>query len=358
MSDKHINALPEERRIFVKSLFRIKLLIPVVFGSLLLSGCSIQQKADATLYYEDFFAMDTYITISVYGENSKEAAGAAEVEITRLDQLLSTGNTESEISRINSTGEGRISEDTAAILQESLALYDMTAGAFDITVYPLMEAWGFYTREYRVPGKAELDEILPLIGSDKIDCHGNTLSFAKTGMGIDLGGIAKGYASSRVTQILKENNIESALVSLGGNIRTIGTKPDGSLWNVAIQDMEDQNSYIGILFVQDQAIITSGGYQRYFEEDGIRYHHILDPKTGKPAQNGLISVSVISENDMLADGLSTSLFVMGTEEAIAFWRNHCNAFDAIFVTEDRKIYVTSGLANVFTSDYEFEVIQP
>ena len=162
-------------------------------------------------------------------------------------------------------------------------------------------------------------------------------------MKIDLGGIAKGYTSSRIMDIFKENGITSGLVNLGGNVQALGTKTDGSNWRVAVQS-------------PDEAVITSGGYERYFEQDGVTYHHIIDPKTGYPAENGLVSVTIVSSDGTLADGLSTSLFIMGEEKAAEFWKAHSDEFEAILETDDGTIYVTEGLKDSFTTDLDMKVI--
>ena len=175
-------------------------------------------------------------------------------------------------------------------------------------------------------------------------------------MKIDLGGIAKGYTSSRIMDIFKENGITSGLVNLGGNVQALGTKTDGSNWRVAVQSPDDTEDYLGVLSIQDKAVITSGGYERYFEQDGVTYHHIIDPKTGYPAKNGLVSVTIVSSDGTLADGLSTSLFIMGEEKAAEFWKAHSNEFEAIFVTDDGTIYVTEGLKDSFTTDLDMKVI--
>jgi thiamine biosynthesis lipoprotein len=177
------------------------------------------------------------------------------------------------------------------------------------------------------------------------------------GMEIDFGGIAKGYTSSEIMDIFKECGIESGLVSLGGNVQTLGYKTDGSQWRVAVQNPDETEDYLGVLETHDKAVITSGGYERYFEEDGKTYHHIIDTETGFPAQNGLTSVTIVSSDGMLADGLSTSLFVMGLEKASEFWKEHSDEFDAILLTEDGELYVTEGISDEFTSDLTINLIR-
>jgi FAD:protein FMN transferase len=307
----------------------------------------------------DIFAMDTYMTITCYGDQCEEAVEAAKAEITRLDNLLSVGNADSEISVINANGSGTMSEDTAAMVNEALSLYQTTGGAFDITVYPIMELWGFTTGNFAVPDASTLASVLAASGSDKVTVDGSSITLAE-GQGIDLGGIAKGYTSGRLMEIFKEYNLVSGVVSLGGNVQCYGTKPDGSLWRCGIQDPNnpDSDSYLGVISISDKAVITSGAYERYFvdEATGETYHHIIDPKTGYPANNGLTSVSVVSSNGMLADGLSTSCYVMGLEQSIEYWRTYGSDFDLILMDDNGEVYVTEPIADQFTSDFTVHVI--
>ncbi len=306
---------------------------------------------------KEVFAMDTYMTVTAYGENAETAVDEAVAEIERLDALLSIGSDSSEISQLNASGSAVLSEDAQELVSRALELYDSTGGAFDITVLPLMEAWGFTTEEYTVPSDSELEQLLTLVGSDMLsyDADTGTLTLSD-GQEIDLGGIAKGYTSGRIMEIFEENGVTTGMVSLGGNVHVLGTKTDGSNWRVGIQDPEDSSEIAGVLSVADCAVITSGGYERYFEQDGVTYHHILDPETGKPADSGLLSVTIVSEDGTLADGLSTSLFVMGKEEAITYWRQHADEFDAVLIEEDGTISVTEGIADAFSSDAAFETI--
>ena len=342
--------------------------------SLLLGGCN-NIKQDATTETKntqteekaesneesskDIFAMDTYMTVTAYGAKAQEAVDEAEAEIQRLDELLSTGNEESEIAQLNQNKSATLSEDAGYLVERALELNKETDGAFDIAIYPVMEAWGFPTQNYQVPTADTLESLLKLADASQIiyDENSRKISFGREGMKIDLGGIAKGYTSSRIMEIYKENNISSGLVNLGGNVQALGTKPDGSKWRVAVQSPDDTEDYLGILSVEDKAVITSGGYERYFEQDGKTYHHIINPKTGYPAENGLTSVTVVSEDGTLADGLSTSLFIMGKEEAIEFWRVHSDEFDIIMLTDEGKLYVTEGIQDDFSTEMEMEIIE-
>lgn len=262
------------------------------------------EEASAT---RDIFAMDTYMSITAYGEKCNEAVDAAETEIKRLDELLSTGSDDSEVTKMNKEGGGKLSEDTSYLVKRALDIYQDTDGVFDITIYPVMKAWGFAGDTFAVPDKNTLEQALSLVDASKLsyDEKSSNLSFGKEGMEIDLGGIAKGYTSDRVIDILKSYGIEHAMINLGGNVDLLGKKVDGSEWRIAVQDPESEDNYIGILTVSDKSVITSGGYERYFEEDGVRYHHIIDPSTGYPANHGLTSVTIVSSDGTLADALST-----------------------------------------------------
>lgn len=307
----------------------------------------------------DIFAMDTYMTLTAYGENATKGLDAAVDEINRIEQLVSTGIDTSEISQINKNGKGSVSEDTGYLIRRSKEIYESTNGVFDITIYPVMQAWGFPTEKYRVPGKEELEKLRNIMGTDQVlyDEKNKEVKLGKEGMEIDLGGIAKGYTSSKVIDIFKGNGISNAVISLGGNVQALSGKPDGSDWRVAVENPADTGSYIGVLSIKDKAVITSGGYERYFEQDGKTYHHIIDPATGYPANNGLTSVTIVSDDGTLADGLSTSLFIMGPKKAQEYWKKHKDEFDMILVKEDGSILVSEGVADNFTSDSDFSVIK-
>lgn len=314
-----------------------------------------QNKSNSSQEYtSDVFAMDTYMTLTAYGENAQEAVEAGIAEIQRLDDLLSTGKETSEVAQINANGGGVLSEDTDYLVKRALDIYQSTNGAFDISIYPVMQLWGFTTGNFAVPSESDLAAKLALVDAGKITLseeNGQTSISLPEGMEIDLGGIAKGYTSGRVMEVMKSYGIKSAVINLGGNAHVLGNKTDGSQWKVGIQDPEDENGYLGGVNVTDKAIITSGGYERYFvdEDTGVKYHHIIDPKTGYSANNGLISVTIVSADSTLADGLSTSLFVLGTQDAISYCKEHCaeDGFDAIMEDEDGKLYITDGIYDDF-----------
>ncbi len=322
----------------------------------LIGGISyIKYQEEQKSCTKQLFAMDTFMSFTAYGKNCEKAVDAAIDEVERLDALLSTGKETSEVSRINAAGGGEVSEDTAVILQEAMEVYQRTEGLFDVSIYPLMELWGFPSQEYHVPTREELLEVLSLVDASKIAFDGTYIKLLE-GQRIDFGGIAKGYTSARVMDIFQEYGIHSGMVTLGGNVQVLNKKLDGSKWQVAIRDPEHEGKILGVLGVENQAVITSGGYERYFEEDGETYIHILNPRTGYPADKDLISVTVISEDGMLADALSTSLYLMGREEAVSYWERYGEEFEMILVTEKGEILVTEGICEEFETEEEYLVI--
>lgn len=326
-----------------------KLLISAIIA-LLCCGCSVKSSELSTT----FFAMDTIMDLKVYSEN-EGALTNAENEIKRIDALFDRGNPESEIFKINSEKNAIVSEETAALIKNTVSLSERTNGAFDITTAPLSDLWGFYGGSFRVPSDSEISKTLKNIGYGQIKIDGSTVSIPE-GFSVDLGGIAKGYASDRAVKVLRDCGVSSAIISLGGNVHALGSKPDGTAWNVGITDPFDKSSLTGSVNVRDKAVVTSGGYQRYFEQDGVKYHHIIDPKTGKSADSGLSSVTIIADSGAAADALSTALFVMGLDKSAELWIQSGD-FEAVFVDTEGQVYVTSGIANTFQSEHEFSVIK-
>lgn len=324
------------------------LLLPSALTLLLLSGCTSQTVSESR---KNFFAMDTIMDFTIYGQ--EDLLDQTESMIRSLEAEMSVTNPASEIAAINENGYGKVTGDTSDLISAALSLCQRTDGALDISVYPIVRAWGFTTDHYQVPDDASIQALLPLVDYTQIDYqHDSGDIHLPDGMEIDLGSVAKGYAGQKAADFLKENGVTSGLLSLGGNIQAIGSKPDGSPWKIGIQDPFQNENPMMVLSVMDKSVVTSGGYERYFQQDGKTYWHIMDPSTGYPAENGLVSVTIVGTDGMLCDGLSTSLFVMGLEKAADFWGSS-DDFDAVFVTEDQTVYITEGLADSFalTEDY-------
>ncbi len=355
---------------------KFKILAMLLCCTLVFGGCAqkreeaqemLSKYSEENLHEMTTFAMDTVMQFTLYNENGEQLLTDAEQEIRRLERLFSVTMEDSEIARLNEQsglGEVSLSEDTLKILKRGKEIGELTNQAFNITISPVVKAWGFTTdSEKHVPSQETLESLLQLtkINDLKIDENTSTAELLKKGMAVDLGGIAKGYTSDAVTALLKEDGVTSGLIYLGGNISAIGTKPNGEKWKVAIENPLDVNDYVGILEVQDCSVITSGGYQRYFEENGKRYHHIIDSNTGYPADKGLLSVTIISKDGIKADGLSTALFVMGLDKAVDLWRNS-DDFEAVFITDDGKVIATEGAAAFFTfegrdNDFVYETVE-
>lgn len=311
---------------------------------------------------KQFIAMDTVISFRAEGKNAEKALQEAEKEIYALEAMLSRTRADSEVTRLNQA-DGEIVEISGTLchlLDAAKAYRQITGGAFDITIAPVCDAWGFTTENRKVPDTAELKTLLALVDSDRIASSDGSAALGE-GQQIDLGGIAKGYVSDLMKELYARHDISGGTVSLGGNVYVKGTKEDGSLWQVGVQDPKQPESsvLVGMVGLSDAFAVTSGGYQRYFEQDGAVYHHIIDPATGYPADSGLTSVTVVASAETsgteemagmgtMCDAFSTALFVMGEEEALNFWRNSDLAFDLILVTEDDRVVVTGGIAEQFT----------
>jgi len=335
--------------------------LSVICFLVLLTGCATEQdkeqgrkKVSEEQQAEvQFFAMDTYITFSAYGENAQEYLQQAQAQILQLEKKWSVTEADSDIYKVNhSSGKSvAVSEETKELLSFALQMAEKTDGALEPTIYPVLSAWGFTTDKKRVPEKSEIVQLLEKVDFRKISLEGNEIRL-EPGMMLDIGAVGKGYAGDTVIGLLKEKGITSALLDLGGNIQTIGKKPDGSDWQIGLQDPESDGS-LGVLSISDRAVVTSGNYERYFTgEDGKIYGHIINPETGYPAESGLLSVTVIAQEGKLCDALSTSLFVMGLDRAVNYWREHQN-FEMILITEDGEIHLTEGIKDQFVleSDY-------
>lgn len=332
---------------------RLACLLLACLTALSLTACGAPKAQEVSL-----FAMDTYMTLSAYGDSAEEALAAASREINRLESALSRTIAASDVSRLNAGETVTVQKETRELLERALALSDETGGAFDMTVAPLVSLWGITSDAPHVPSPEEIDALLPLVGSEHVHMDGSIVSL-DAGCAVDLGGIAKGYASQQVADILQAHGVTSAVVSLGGNVYVCGAKPDGSAWNVGIQDPAS-SGYAATTALTDCFAVTSGGYQRYYvAEDGTVYQHIIDPRTGRPADSDLLSVTVISDDGTAADAYSTALYVMGEQEAVSFWRAH-GGFELILITADGRLLYTPGLSDAITKPegcaYDFQPI--
>ncbi|NLA76654.1 MAG: FAD:protein FMN transferase, partial [Clostridiales bacterium] len=272
---------------------RVKYTVAAVLIFLVLqfaSGCASKSEG----VEKNYNAMDTVMNITIYdgdekGRDAEKLLEACGRTIEYYDMMFSLNNEDSDTVKINSNAgaDVEVSQETAWLVRRACELSRGTDGLFDITVYPLSKEWGFTDKKYGVPDDAKIASLLTGVGFNKVSVSGSEVNVA-AGSGIDLGGIAKGYVSQKLTEYLKNNGVNSAVINLGGNVQVIGTKLSGESWSVGIKDPFDGAKVMGILSVSDTAVVTSGSYERYFEKDSVTYHHIIDPRTGKPAESDLV----------------------------------------------------------------------
>ena len=300
---------------------------------LVLAACG---KKGPEKHEKQLFAMDTVMLLTAYGDGADAALTAAAEVINGLAADLDPEKEGGSLHALNGGAGGpvAVSADCAAVLDTALDVWRETGGALDPALYPVIKAWGFTTGEYRVPDQGELSALLAAKDTAAIQLDGGTEAMAAAGA-------------------------EQAILSLGGNVQTLGeTRPDGGLWQVAVTDPKDTGAYVGTLSVGQTAVVTSGGYQRYFEQDGQTYIHILDPATGRPVDNDLLSVTVVTPDGARADALSTALFVLGAEKALDYAAAHEDV-DLVLITKDDRVLVTAGLKDGFTEagkGYTYEYV--
>lgn len=319
-----------------------------IFAAFFMSSC----KNGITYAETDFFAMDTYVRISADGA-SPELLNEIKSDFLAVEKQLSATYPHSDIRRLpDSTSKSYKS--TVKLLSRALEIAENTDGAFDFTLGSLVSLWNINGASPRVPEKVQVDAARTHTGYKKVSLDGGVFSCADPELSVDLGAFAKGYAGGRAMEKLKNAGIENASISVGGNVTVAGSSPRGkksdSGWNVAINNPFDTSQILGTVEITDKTVSVSGSYERFFEQDGIRYHHIIDPKTGYPAHSGLVSAAVICDDAALADALSTALFVMGLDGALEFYAGKIYDFEALFCTESGEVFVTDGLLNIFVPE--------
>ena len=315
------------------------------------TACSLKSASTS------FTAMNTFMTVKSYGKQAKKANQQIQNEIEQLEKILSTTIEESDIWKINNSEDDGIfvHPETSFLIAQSQNYYEMTGGAFNPALYPVIREWGFTTEEYKVPEAGRILELLKFTDFSKVKVDGNEVH-RPAGLQFDFGAIGKGYAGDKATEILKQYGISSALLDFGGNIQVLGNKPDGSAWTVGIKNPWGGNPVAAIKLI-DACMITSGGYERFFTgEDGKKYIHIFDSKTGRPVENNLESVTIICKKGIYGDALSTSLFVLGENKAIEFWLSKRD-FDFVILTKDRRIIYSAPLKDSISLLFDFDSVQ-
>ena len=295
------------------------------------------------------YTMGTIAQLKVFGKNSEKAVDSAVDRLNDIDDKLSVFKIYSEISQINSNAGGIpyiVSSDTFFLLDKSLGYSRLLNGTFDPTIRPVVALWQIGTENENIPEEKDIKEKLKLVNYKDIIMNYDEQSVLLKHKyeSIDLGGIAKGYAADEVRNIFIKNHIKSALIDLGGNIFVLGLKPDGTPWNIGIQDpVKPRGEFVGVLNLKNKSVVTSGNYEKYFIKEGKKYHHIIDPRNGYPSDSNLMSATIISDNSLDGDGLSTGVYILGIDK------------DAIFITKDKEIYSTSGIRDNFTlTNYEYK----
>jgi FAD:protein FMN transferase len=304
--------------------------------------------------------MGTVMTHKAFGLHAEDSLEAVCREVARLEGLLSRFLPESEISRINGSAgirSEKINREAYAVLSKAVEFSRFFPGCFDVTIGPLVTLWHAAKESLAQPDDASVKRILPLVDYRDLilDRLEMTAGLRKVGQSLDLGGIGKGRAGDKILEVLQRFGISSAYSNLGGNVVTLGAKPDGSPWRIGIQHPRQADRLIGAVSVVGRTVVTSGDYQRQFlDSQGRKHHHILDPRTGYPSESGLVSVSVVAENSMVADALSTILFVAGMEKGLQFLRSFPQA-EVILVDTDLQVFITQGLRTCFQADRGIEV---
>ncbi len=323
------------------------------------TGCG--NKADSKPVTESSFQLGTLVELTLYSGPGRQVFKKAFELISAYENTLSRNIESSEVSEINRNAGISpvvVSSDTFFVIEKGLYYSSLTGGLFDISIGPLVSLWGIGSEDARLPTPDEIASALALVDHSKVRLTAgeNSVFLEKEKMAIDLGAAAKGFIADKVLELLTENSVKSAIINLGGNVVLLGRKPDGRLFRIGIQNPFDtRGSYLGILEGENVSIVTSGIYERYFEEGGKRYHHILNPDTGYPVENDIMGISVITEKSVEGDCLSTSLFMLGSEKALQLVESLENT-EALIITKDKKIYLSSGIGNRFTlTDSQFSI---
>lgn len=316
----------------------------ICVSAFLLCSCSKLGMVETT---DSFFAMDTVMTIEATGKNSRKAVDEIKAMIMHIEALLSNKDENSELSLLNKNKSITTNSELLELTKIAIEYGEATNGTLDITTYEASKKWGFLDQSYKVLEAEELTSLAKGIDYRNIEINGNTIKL-KNQASIWFGAIAKGYCSSKAVDILKKHDVGSALINLGGNVVCIGQPLDTHKWNIGIEDPFNAGSALAVIRLNDKAVVSSGNYQRFFEENGVRYHHILNPKTAAPVKTDVNMMTVICDDATRADCLSTALYVMGEAEAISFWRRSNKDFSLI-LTKDNKMIASADLKDSLES---------
>jgi FAD:protein FMN transferase len=326
----------------------------VAWGASLALLISAAAWAAPPLERTEYDLLGTTCMVRLYAGGGNAALDAAFARLAEIERHMTINKPGSEVDAVNEAAGKhpvKVSTDVLHVVQDGLQYSEDGDGAFDITVAPLVKLWGIGTQTARVPSESEIRSALSRIGYKDLVANDrdSTVFLKRPGMGIDLGSVAKGFAADEVVKVLRPRGVTSALIDLGGNVLTFGTKPGGALWRIAIQDPEKaRGTMVGYVDIPGGSVTTAGTYERYFERDGKRYFHILDARTGYPAWNGLSAVAVWAPDSTMADGYDTLVFTLGLDRGIKLVESTRGKIEAVFITEKKGVFVTPGLRGRFT----------
>lgn len=326
----------------------------------LLTGCQ-SAVVKETPVSRTQFVLGTVVTIDLYDKGTEAILDKAFDRLLELENLMSANLEASEIGKVNSHAGKEavvVSDDTFTVIKQGLYYGDLSQGAFDISMEPVVHLWNIGTDQAKVPDMSVLEDVMKCVDYKEVvlDEEAQSVFLPQEGMGLDLGGIAKGYAADEIVKLLEAEGVTKAMLNLGGNVYAMGTKASNSQWKIGIQNpFDSRNAYFGVVAIANKSVVTSGPYERYFEENGKRYHHIFDVETGMPVDNNLASISVIADVSMDGDALSTTLYALGIDRGMPLVES-LDGVECIFVTEDKAVTISSGLEAIFSledSEYHF-----
>lgn len=322
----------------------------LILCCIFLIGCTSENTNPISI---SEFKLNTIVTITIYDSQNIQLLDECMAICDRYELLFSRTNPESELYRLNHrkldslNGTYNLSSDTAALIEKGLEYSRLSDGAFDITVAPLSDLWNFTSSSPKAPAAGRIQSVLPLVDYKNIELRGQSFRFLQDKTALDLGAVAKGFIADEIKAYLTSQGVNSAMINLGGNVLCVGSKPDGAAFKIGIQKpFADRNETIATMEITDKSVVSSGIYERFFEENQRLYHHLLNPKTGYPYNNGLISVTIISDLSVDGDGLSTACFALGLEKGMALIESLPQT-DAIFITEDYEMHYSKDFETIY-----------
>lgn len=346
------------QRLKTRKFIRISILFVVFMFSLFLIGCTNEKSNEGkgTEYEKTEEILGTVVTGKVYGKNSKEALEEAFIRAKDIEKVMSAKLSDSELTKVNENAyekEVKISKDLYFVIEKALYYSELTEGAFDLSIGKLIDLWGIGTDNEKIPQEEEINLLKGKKNYKNIvlNKEESTIRFLNEDIKLDLGAIAKGYAADEMKKIICDKyKIEKGILNLGGNVMTIGSKNENEKWKLGITNPLNTEEVLAVVKVQEKTVVTSGNYERYFIKDNVRYHHILNPDTGYPAEEGVISTTIITKNSIDADALSTATYILGKDKGLKLIES-IDGIEGIFVDNEGNITKTSGI-----NESNFEVI--